>query len=179
MAPTSTPTTRSTCRWSTACWVRTGCRRAGNGPANTGDEAGDRAARFWAQARMPFLRHRRWDDFVGRDDTGEVSKPPAPFVVTGGASPRRAQEPTHGLHRWIRDRRPVARRREVVDYAALRPAVPRGRRHRVVEAWGDATCRGKLTDFHRAVAATEDEGGDVFLGQWPDKATRLTPAWRS
>ena len=25
---------------------------------------------FWAQARMPFLRHRRWDDFVGRDDTG-------------------------------------------------------------------------------------------------------------
>ncbi len=43
---------------------------------------------------------------------------------------------------------------------------------RVVDTWGDDVPAGKLTDFHRAVAATEGE--TVVFGwiEWPDKATR-------
>ena len=43
---------------------------------------------------------------------------------------------------------------------------------RVVDGWGDDLPRGERTDFHRAVAATDDE--TVVFGwiEWPDKATR-------
>ncbi len=43
---------------------------------------------------------------------------------------------------------------------------------RITEAWGTDVPDGKVTDFRRAVQATEDE--TVVLGwiTWPDKATR-------
>ena len=43
---------------------------------------------------------------------------------------------------------------------------------RMVESWGDDVPHGKLTDFHRAVAATEDEVVMFSWVEWPDKATR-------
>jgi uncharacterized protein YbaA (DUF1428 family) len=44
---------------------------------------------------------------------------------------------------------------------------------RVVDTWGDDVPHGKITDFQRAVAATEGE--TVVFGwiEWPDKATRM------
>ena len=42
----------------------------------------------------------------------------------------------------------------------------------VVECWGDDVPRGTLTDFFRAVQATEDEAVVFAWVEWPDKATR-------
>ena len=68
---------------------------------------------------------------------------------------------------------PAARRQEVVDYAARSdPLFLEVGATRVVEAWGDDVPHGKLTDFHRAVAATEDEVVMFSWVEWPDKATR-------
>ena len=43
---------------------------------------------------------------------------------------------------------------------------------RVVETWGEDVPKGNVTDFHRAVQATEEE--TVCLGwiEWPDRPTR-------
>ncbi|MES2859042.1 MAG: DUF1428 domain-containing protein [Pseudomonadota bacterium] len=43
---------------------------------------------------------------------------------------------------------------------------------RVVESWGDDVPHGKQTDFHRSVAAKDDESVAFSWVEWPDKATR-------
>ena len=43
---------------------------------------------------------------------------------------------------------------------------------RVVEAWGDDVPEGKVTDYKRAVRATEGENIVYSYVEWPDKATR-------
>ena len=68
---------------------------------------------------------------------------------------------------------PVARRQEVVDYAArFDPLFLEVGATRVVEAWGDDVPHGKQTDFYRAVAAKDDEAVLFSWIEWPDKATR-------
>lgn len=43
---------------------------------------------------------------------------------------------------------------------------------RVIECWEDDVPDGKLTDFRRAVQATEDEAVAFSWIEWPDKETR-------
>lgn len=43
---------------------------------------------------------------------------------------------------------------------------------RIVETWGDDVPAGKVTDFARSVAATEEETVIFSWIEWPDKATR-------
>jgi len=45
---------------------------------------------------------------------------------------------------------------------------------RVVECWADDVPEGKITDFRKAVQATEDESVVFSWIEWPDKETRDT-----
>jgi uncharacterized protein YbaA (DUF1428 family) len=43
---------------------------------------------------------------------------------------------------------------------------------RILECWGDDVPEGKVTDFRRAVQATDEEAIVFSWVEWPDKATR-------
>jgi uncharacterized protein YbaA (DUF1428 family) len=49
--------------------------------------------------------------------------------------------------------------------------------HRTVEAWGDDVPPGEITDFRRAVKATDDESVVFSWVEWPAKAVR-DAAWK-
>ncbi len=68
---------------------------------------------------------------------------------------------------------PTASRQQVIDYCArFDPMFLELGALRVVESWGDDVPSGKVTDFQRAVLATEDESVMFSWIEWPDKATR-------
>ncbi|HEU4670077.1 MAG TPA: DUF1428 domain-containing protein [Dyella sp.] len=68
---------------------------------------------------------------------------------------------------------PVARREEFIRHAGTFDAIIlEYGALRVMECWGDDVPHGKLTDFHRAVQAGDDEAVVFSWIEWPDKATR-------
>lgn len=70
---------------------------------------------------------------------------------------------------------PVALANRDAYRAVARDAAPIFREHgalAVVEGWGDDVPHGKLTDFHRAVAAEEGETIVFSWIIWPSKAFR-------
>ncbi len=68
---------------------------------------------------------------------------------------------------------PNANRQQMIDFARQFDPVFIGYGAlRVVECWGDDVPHGKQTDFHRAVAAKDDEAVMFSWVEWPDKATR-------
>ncbi|MDE2410956.1 MAG: DUF1428 domain-containing protein [Sphingomonadales bacterium] len=68
---------------------------------------------------------------------------------------------------------PRANRQKFVDHATGADAVflELGAL-RVVECWADDVPDGKVTDFRKAVQATDDEDVAFSWIEWPDKATR-------
>ncbi|MDE2596281.1 MAG: DUF1428 domain-containing protein [Sphingomonadales bacterium] len=68
---------------------------------------------------------------------------------------------------------PTAKRQAFIDHAREIDAIfiEHGAL-RVVECWGDDVPHGTVTDFHRAVAAREDETVGFAWIEWPDRATR-------
>lgn len=68
---------------------------------------------------------------------------------------------------------PTADREKFIDHARRMDALfLEWGATRIVEGWGDEVAHGHTTDFHRAVAATEDETIVFSWIEWPDKATR-------
>jgi uncharacterized protein YbaA (DUF1428 family) len=68
---------------------------------------------------------------------------------------------------------PTANKQKFIDHARAADAVFRELgATRIVEAWQDDVKDGKVTDFRRAVQATEDESVVFSWVEWPDKQTR-------
>jgi uncharacterized protein YbaA (DUF1428 family) len=68
---------------------------------------------------------------------------------------------------------PKANRQKFIDHANMADGafVEMGAL-RVIECWGDDVPDGTLTDFRKAVQATDDEDVVFSWIEWPDKATR-------
>jgi uncharacterized protein YbaA (DUF1428 family) len=68
---------------------------------------------------------------------------------------------------------PTANKQKFIDHAALADPVfmEMGATH-IIEAWQDDVKDGKVTDFRRAVQATEEESVVFSWITWPDKTTR-------
>ncbi|MCP5201401.1 MAG: DUF1428 domain-containing protein [Gammaproteobacteria bacterium] len=68
---------------------------------------------------------------------------------------------------------PTANKQQFIEHAELGDSVflDLGAR-RILECWGDDVPAGKLTDFHKAVQARDDETVVFSWIEWPDKATR-------
>jgi uncharacterized protein YbaA (DUF1428 family) len=68
---------------------------------------------------------------------------------------------------------PTANKQTFIDHATeMDPMFVQMGATRVLECWQDDVPDGKVTDFRRAVQATEDESIVFSWIEWPDKATR-------
>ncbi len=67
---------------------------------------------------------------------------------------------------------PTANKQKFIDHAQIDTVFLEHGATRCVECWGDDVPAGTLTDFRRAVQATDDETVVFSWIEWPDKATR-------
>ena len=68
---------------------------------------------------------------------------------------------------------PTANKQKFVDYGkSVDTIFTELGATRVIECWADDVPEGKVTDFGKAVQATEDETVVFSWIEWPDKATR-------
>jgi uncharacterized protein YbaA (DUF1428 family) len=67
---------------------------------------------------------------------------------------------------------PTANKQKFIDHAQIDTVFMEYGATRCVECWGDDVPNGTLTDFRKAVQATDDETVVFSWIEWPDKATR-------
>ena len=68
---------------------------------------------------------------------------------------------------------PTVNRQKFIDHAELADSLFKELgATRIIECWGDDVPDGKLTDFRKAVRATEGETVVLSWIEWPDRATR-------